>query len=71
MNCYLFTLQENWAYIYKMKEGEIVGSQRNQFKLPKQKKARVTIQIVSSGSGGDLEFRVNDIQALKCRYSPI
>lgn len=69
MNCLIFLMKEDAAYLLKMKEGKIVGKQRNQFKLPKQKKAQLDIEI--DYKGGELEFRVNDIQALQCRYVPI
>lgn len=69
MNCIIFVLKEDAAFLFKLKEGKLVGSQRNQFKLPKQKKARLDISI--QYLGGELEFRVNDIQALLCRYVPI
>lgn len=70
MNCLLFMIREDCAYLYKMKEGKIVGQQRNQFKLQKGKKnTALDIDIVYLG--GELEFRVNDVQALKCKYVPI
>lgn len=70
MNALVFMIQEDCAYLYKMKEGKIVGKQRNQFKLQKgKKKTAVDIQI--RYAGGELEFRVNDVQALLCKYVPI
>lgn len=69
MNCLIFVMKEDAAYLLKMKEGKIVGKQRNQFKLPKQKKAQLDVEI--DYRGGELEFRVNDIQALKAKYVPI
>jgi hypothetical protein len=69
MNCIIFVLKEDWAFLFKMREGKIVGTQRNQFKLPKQKKARLNISL--EYTVGELEIRVNDTQALKCRYIPI
>lgn len=38
MNCLVFMIKEDCAYLYKVKEGKIVGQQRNQFKLQKNKK---------------------------------
>lgn len=70
MNCLLFMIKGDCAYLYKMKEGKIVGQQRNQFKLQKGKKlTNLDIQIMYMG--GELEFRVNDVQALLCKYVPI
>ena len=69
MNCLIFLMKEDAAYLIKLKEGMVVGRQRNQFKLQKQKKAKLDISI--QYQGGELEFRVNDIQALLCRYVPI
>ena len=68
MNCLILVLKEDAAYLIKLKEGKVVGRIRNQFKLPKQKKAQLDINITYSG--GELECRVNDIQALKAKYVP-
>ena len=38
MNCLIFMIKGDFAYLYKMKEGKIVGQQRNQFKLQRGKK---------------------------------
>lgn len=69
MNSLIFVIKEDAAYLYKIKEGKIVGRSRNQFKFSRQKKAQLDIEI--NYTGGELEFRVNDIQALFCRYVPI
>lgn len=69
MNCMFFIMRQNWAYLYRIKEGRITNQWKNQFHLPKQKKARLDIKITYSG--GDMEFRVDDIMALKVRYAPI
>lgn len=70
MNCLVFMIKGDCAYLYKMKEGKIVGQQRNQFKLQKGKKhANLDIQVTYMG--GELEFRVNDVQALLCKYVPV
>lgn len=66
MNCMVFVLTEDWAFLYKLQEGKIVSKNKNQFKLPKQKKARVNIEV--QYYSGELIFRVNDIQALKCKF---
>lgn len=70
MNCLVFMIKGDCAYLYKMKEGKIVGQQRNQFKLQKGKKT-TTLDIEVIYMGGELEFRVNDVQALLCKYVPI
>lgn len=70
MNCLIFMIKGDFAYIYKMKEGKIVGQQRNQFKLQRGKK-KTAIDMMVTYLGGELEFRVNDVQALKCKYVPI
>ena len=70
MNCIVFMIKGDCAWLYKMKEGKIVGQQKNQFKLQKGKKnTALDIQVVYMG--GELEFRVNDVQALMCKYIPI
>lgn len=70
MNCLIFMIKGDFAYLYKMKEGKIVGQQRNQFKLQRGKK-KTALDIEVTYMGGELEFRVNDVQALKCKYVPI
>lgn len=70
MNCLIFMIKGDFAYLYKMKEGKIVGQQRNQFKLQRGKK-KTAIDMMVTYLGGELEFRVNDVQALKCKYVPI
>ncbi|HJE38974.1 MAG TPA: hypothetical protein K8V47_04355 [Candidatus Amulumruptor caecigallinarius] len=70
MNCLIFMIHDDFAYLYKMKEGNIVGQQRNQFKLQKGKK-QTALDINAIYMGGELEIRVNDVQALKCKYVPI
>lgn len=70
MNCLVFMIKGDCAWLYKMKEGKIVGEQKNQFKLQKGKKStNLDIQVIYQG--GELEFRVNDVQALMCKYVPI
>lgn len=70
MNCLVFMIKGDCAFLYKMKEGKIVGQQRNQFKLQKGKK-KTDLDIEVKYMGGELEFRVNDVQALLCKYVPI
>jgi len=70
MNCLVFMIKDDCAYLYKMKEGKIIGQQRNQFKLQKAKK-NTNLEIQVTYMGGELEFRVNDVQALSCKYVPI
>ena len=70
MNCLLFQIKEDVAFLYKMKEGRLVGQQKNQFKL-RQNKKKTNLEIVVNYVGGELEFRVNDVQALQCKYVPI
>lgn len=70
MNCLVFMIKGDCAWLYKMKEGKIVGQQKNQFKLQKGKKlTNLDIEVIYMG--GELEFRVNDVQALLCKYVPI
>ena len=70
MNCLLFMIKGDCAWLYKMKEGKIVGESKNQFKLQKGKKStNLDIEVIYQG--GELEFRVNDVQALMCKYVPI
>lgn len=70
MNCIVFMIKGDCAWLYKMKEGKIVGQQKNQFKLQKGKKT-TSLDIEVIYMGGELEFRVNDVQALLCKYIPI
>lgn len=70
MNCIVFMIKGDCAWLYKMKEGKIVGQQRNQFKLQKGKKT-TSLDIDVIYLGGELEFRVNDVQALMSKYVPI
>lgn len=70
MNCLVFMIKGDFAWLYKLKEGKIVGQQKNQFKLQRGKKT-TSLDIEVSYMGGELEFRVNDVQALMCRYVPI
>ena len=70
MNCLLFMIKGDCAWLYKMKEGKIIGESKNQFKLQKGKKStNLDIEVIYQG--GELEFRVNDVQALMCKYVPI
>ncbi|MDE6339711.1 MAG: hypothetical protein K2K97_07995 [Muribaculaceae bacterium] len=69
MNFMCFTMSQNWAYLYKVTEGRITRKWAGQLHLPKQKKASLDIKIVYSG--GDLEIRVDDIQAIHAKYAPI
>ncbi|MDE6486488.1 MAG: hypothetical protein K2L76_03155 [Muribaculaceae bacterium] len=70
MNCIVFMIKGDCAWLYKMKEGKIVGQQKNQFKLQRGKKT-TALDIEVIYMGGELEFRVNDVQALMCKYVPI
>lgn len=70
MNCIVFMIKGDCAWLYKMKEGKIVGQQKNQFKLQRGKKM-TSLDIEVIYMGGELEFRVNDVQALLCKYVPI
>ncbi|MCM1337510.1 MAG: hypothetical protein NC187_02015 [Candidatus Amulumruptor caecigallinarius] len=69
MNYMIFMMRRNWAYLVRIKEGKMTNLWKNMFHLPKQKKARLDVQI--QYSGGDMEFRVDDVMALKVRYAPI
>lgn len=70
MNCLIFMIKGDCAWLYKLKEGKVVGQQKNQFKLQKGKKmTNLDIEVIYMG--GELEFRVNDVQALLCKYVPI
>lgn len=70
MNCLVFMIKGDCAYLYKMREGNIVGQQKNQFKLQKGKKT-TELEIEVIYMGGELEFRVNDVQAFMGKYVPI
>lgn len=70
MNCLVFMMKGDEAWLYKIKEGKVVGQQKNQFRLQKGKK-NTSLDIQVTYLGGELEFRVNDVQALKCKYVPI
>lgn len=69
-NCCLFMIENDLAFIYKIKEGRIVGYQHNQFKIQGSKK-KAKLEIEAKYRGDELEFRVNDVQAIFCRYMPI
>lgn len=69
LNFMCFNMSQNWAYLYKVTEGRITRKWAGQLHLPKQKKATLDIKIVYSG--GDLEIRVDDIQAIHAKYAPI
>lgn len=69
MNFMCFTISQNWAYLYKVTEGRITRKWAGQLHLPKQKKATLDIKITYSG--GDLEIRVDDIQAIHAKNAPI
>lgn len=68
MNFMAFYFRENEAYFKVWEEGRLISSKHNQFKLPEQKKAALQIEI--HYLPGELEFRVNDIQALLFRNFP-
>ncbi len=70
MNCMVFIIKGDFAYLYRLEAGKIVSQQKNQFKLQKGKK-NTTLDIQVSYQGGELEFRVNDVQALMAKYKPI
>lgn len=70
LNCILFMVKNDFAFLYIIKDGKMVGRQLNQFKLQKGKKT-TNLDIEVSYMGGELEFRVNDVQALLCKYVPI
>ena len=69
-NCLVFMIKDDFACLYKIKDGRIVRQWKNQFKLQKGKK-NTTLDIEINYRGGELEFRVNDVQSLMCRYVPI
>lgn len=69
MNFMCFTMTQNWAYLYKVSEGNIVRKWAGQLHLPKQKKASIEIKIIYKGA--DLEIRVDDTQAIHAKYAPI
>lgn len=70
MNCMVFMIKGDCAYLYRLEAGKIVSQQKNQFKLQKGKK-NTTLDIQVTYLGGELEFRVNDVQALMAKYKPI
>ena len=70
MNCSVLMIKGDCAWLYKMKEGKIIGRQKNQFKLQKGgKKTNLDIEVIYQM--GELEFRINDVQALMCKYVSI
>lgn len=70
MNCMVFMIKGDFAYLYRIKEGHVTSRQKNQFKLQKGKK-QTTLDIEVSFRDGELEFRVNDVQALWARNQKI
>lgn len=69
-NCVLFVIQDETAFLYKIKEGNIVGFRHVDFKVPgSKKKAKLTIEVKYDID--ELEIRVNDIRAMYCKYLPI
>ena len=69
-NCNLFMIENDKAFIFRLNDGKIVGYQHNQFKIQGDKK-KAKIEIEARYKGDELEFRVNDVQAILCRYMPI
>lgn len=65
MNFMAFVMTKNWAVFYKIAEGRIVKRLKEQLHLPKQKKAKIDIQI--EYQIGDLKIRVNDMPAIDVR----
>lgn len=70
LNCMVFMIKGDFAYLYRLEAGNIVSQQKNQFKLQRGKKS-TTLDIEVIYQGGELEFRVNDVQALMSRYKSI
>lgn len=68
-NCIILLVKRDNAYFYRIKDGKVTRYMRSQFKLGKQKKASLDINV--KYIDGQLELRVNDIQALKARVSDI
>lgn len=60
-NCIILLIKRDNAYFYKVREGRVVGFLHRQFKLGKQKKA--TLDIDLKYVDGNLQLRVNDINA--------
>lgn len=70
MNCLVFMIKGDCAWLYKVEKGNVVGQIKNQFKFQKGKKTtNLDIEVIYKGE--ELEFRVNDVQALLCKYVPI
>lgn len=64
-NCIILLIKRDNAFYYRVKEGKVVGFLRRQFKLGKQKKAALDINVKYIDD--KLELRVNDILALERR----
>jgi hypothetical protein len=62
MNYMFFMLSQNWALLGKVTNGNLTNKWKGQMHLPKQKKANLSIEI--NYRNGDLEIRVDDIQAI-------
>lgn len=60
-NCILLLIRRDNAYYYRIHEGKVVSYLHRQFKLGKQKKAALDINL--KYIDGNLELRVNDISA--------
>ena len=69
-NCILFMIEDDTAYLFKIKDGNIVGYNHNSFKIQgSKKKAQLDIEVIYNTD--ELEIRVNDVRAIYCRYVPI
>lgn len=60
-NCIILLIKRDNAYYYRIHEGKVTGFLHRQFKLGKQKKAALDIEL--KYVDGNLELRVNDINA--------
>ena len=68
-NYIAFVLTEGKAELYRYEHYKLIGRIRADIKLKSQKKANLQLKIKSTFQ--KLEFFVNDMKALECRYLPL
>ncbi len=68
-NFVFFSISEGRASMYRYKDFELVGRMRNDIKLKSQRRAEVKLALKCTFN--KIEFFVNDMKALECRYLPL
>lgn len=68
-NYMAFVISEGQAMLIRVKDYNMVGRIRADIKLKSQKKADIKLKIKSTFQ--KLEFFINDMKALECRYLPL